>query len=143
MPWSESTVTWNSFGATAGLQPGIDLEVAPLDTIAPLTLDVGNTANFSLPFSIVQSWIDTPAANFGLILVSSETAFSRDIHFGVREFGQAARLSSAQFSAPVPEPSTALVFTAGLCIAGLGGRRKRSLNDPLRNLKRGRTSGCT
>jgi hypothetical protein len=130
VPWDESTVTWNNFGSVAGLQPGIDFALNPLDTVAPLILDIGDTAEFTIPFSAVQAWIDNPASNFGLILVSSETDFNRDIHFGVREFGQAARLSSQQFSAPVPEPSSAFIFALGMGIAGLGVRRHRVLNDP-------------
>lgn len=127
VPWDESTVNWNNFGANPGLQLGQDYSSVPLDTLSPLTLNVGDVATFTIPVAKVQSWIDNPSTNFGVILVSSETNFNRDIHFGVREFGQAARLSSPQFvsAASVPEPASLLVFGLGALGMFVVGRKNR------------------
>ena len=91
--WDESSVTWNNFGPEMGLQAGIDFEKQPLDSIAPLSVDgLGSTVSFQIPSSVVRSWIEEPSTNYGIILLSEESGFNMDIHFGVREQNRAATL---------------------------------------------------
>ncbi|MBC7852636.1 MAG: DNRLRE domain-containing protein [Pirellulaceae bacterium] len=128
--WDELTVTLDNFGSDAGLQPGTDFGLAALDLISPFTVSPGDTASFMIPFAKVQSWIDSPSSNHGLILISEENNFNKGINFGVRELGLGPTMTSDELilagQGTVPEPAS-LAIWGGIGIAGLfaGWRRKR------------------
>ena len=110
-PWSEGSVTWNNFGSTPGIQFGTDTGASPLDSEllapgeAPLTLE------FTIPHSLIQSWIDSPENNHGILL---HMMVGSDVNFDSSEYGGIQ--PSLTFEV-VPEPSAALllVSAAGVC----------------------------
>jgi hypothetical protein len=77
--WVESQVTWTAASAgspwqLAGAQGTLDRGTTPLGTLAPtaagpyvLTLNAAGLA-------VVQSWVNSPGSNFGLILANSSSA---------------------------------------------------------------------
>jgi hypothetical protein len=73
----------------------------------------------------VQSWLDDPSGNFGWILVGDESSASTSIKFASREHGSIdSRPSLSVVYSTMPEPSTALLLSLGLC--GLALVRRRS-----------------
>jgi len=121
IPWSAATVTWNNFGATAGLQLGTDVETTPtdfqnVDTTLPATSVAPREITFTIPAALIQSWIDNPGANNGLLLYG---ALGRDLVFGSAENTTPALRPTLTF---VPEPATALLLGGGLL--GLLRRRR-------------------
>ncbi len=86
VPWDESDVTLNSFGPAAGVQFGIDVS-----SLAKATESVswaGGTpqwVSWSVPASLVQSWIDNHEENFGILINNQLTTVHRDLDFASRE----------------------------------------------------------
>jgi hypothetical protein len=77
--WHAATVTWNSFGP-------LKLPLSPQDYSPPresrtITFRPGDTASFTLPASVLQTWMDTPEANFGVILICSTSAGENLVRF--------------------------------------------------------------
>jgi hypothetical protein len=69
-PWTETNVTWNNYiggdwsAWTNLVGPQMDFQV--IDTI-------GVTARFTVSEALIQSWINSPASNFGVALVPDAT----------------------------------------------------------------------
>ncbi len=70
--------------------------------------------------STVQSWIDSPSGNFGLILVATNTASQNAVRFGSREEGTAPMLS---VDYTVPEPETYALMAGAVVLLAVGLRR--------------------
>jgi len=115
-PWTQGSVTWNNFGATPGIQFGTDTAASPLDSelLAPGEYPV--TLEFTIPHSLVQSWIDSPENNHGILL---HMIAGSDVNFDSTELGGIQ--PSLTFTI-VPEPSAALL---ALGSAALLMRRRR------------------
>jgi hypothetical protein len=121
--WDEALVTWDNFGAQAGVQFGTDVSAA----VATETVDwVGGLPGFvswDLPSNLLQGWIDAPASNFGLLLNNQNGAVQVDLGFAAREttlFPEAALVFTV-----IPEPSAAGVIAGLGALALAGGRRSR------------------
>ena len=77
------TVSWNSFGP--GQICSKNVLCTSLDTVS-VTVSPGSTVTFSnLPASLLQGWIDNPASNHGLLLLSTTDIDDQDIGFASRE----------------------------------------------------------
>ncbi len=77
--WHAATVTWSSFGP-------LKLPVSPQDYSPPresrtITFHPGETASFTLPSSVLQTWIDVPEGNFGVIFICSTSAGENLVRF--------------------------------------------------------------
>jgi len=79
VPWKASTVSWNSFGP--GPICGTNVVCTSLDTVS-VSVSPGSTVTFSnLPAALLQQWINNPASNHGLLLLSTTLATDQDIQF--------------------------------------------------------------
>src|SRR5260221_3674511 len=77
--WHAATVTLNSFGP-------LKLPLSPQDYSPPresrtITFRPGETASFTLPALVLQTWIDFPEANFGVIFICSTSAGENLVRF--------------------------------------------------------------
>jgi hypothetical protein len=66
--------------------------------------------------SDVQSWVNTPAGNFGWILIGEETVNQNAKLFGSRE--SAAMPTLTLQVSPVPEPTMVATLLAGMGLIG-------------------------
>jgi len=122
VPWNESTVSWNSFGS--GPICGTNVSCVSLDTVS-VTVSSGSVVTFSnLPSALLQQWIDNPAANYGLFLLSTTLIDHEDITFASRE-STIASGPELTFQT-TPEPSTLLLMGSGF--AGLAAMLRRKIN---------------
>lgn len=80
----DATWTQNFFGTSSWLSAGGDFDAIPL-TSAPISTLGTVSINDQELTSQVQQWLDSPASNFGLILVGDETASSTSVRFNSRE----------------------------------------------------------
>ena len=124
--WNESTT---SFANIPGGPPYGAFDVTPLDT-ETITFNPGGGlgprfVSWTIPGSVVQSWINSPGSNNGLVLVTKTTPGQQDLIFASREagLGVAPRLTFAV----VPEPASLALALPGVLplIFALRGRRKR------------------
>ena len=119
IPWADSTVTFNNFGATPDVQIGSDVG-ASLHTINLNYPGPGDRyESWTIPAAVLQGWIDQPSTNLGLLVFNTTLVFGQDLQFGSGESANEPRLS---FTA-VPEPSTAALV--GVMLAGFAGLRRR------------------
>lgn len=117
--WNAST-TWNSFG---GFVPGTNLSAESVSS-GTLTGGTGSLLTLVLSQSLVQSWIDIPSSNFGVLLYG--TTWTSDNGFSDRRFGSIEGEASATLSfSTVPEPGSLLLVGAGLVAAACARRRVR------------------
>lgn len=122
--WNDQTVSWDSFGAS----PGVNFETDVGASVSARTVDwAGGVPGFyawDVPAGVLQSWIDQPAQNFGLLLNNQATAVQVDLGFAALESDlyPEARLVFAV----VPEPShSAVLIGSGILAWGLFRSRKR------------------
>ena len=117
--WNAATVTYNSFGATAGVQFGTDTGASSLDSqTIGFTGMTPQYVSWSIPAATVQNWIDNPSQNHGLLIRNAAGA-NRDLRFESVE-----GTNQPQLSVTAPEPgalSLLLIAAAGFSI-----RRRRS-----------------
>ena len=86
VPWNEATLTWNTFGPSPGLNEGVDYETVPMFILPDLIGAVsGTVVTFPIQKEIVQSWIDQPSQNHGVIIISREGFSHTDIAFHSKE----------------------------------------------------------
>lgn len=87
IPWDASTVTWNTFGTSAGVQWGT--EVGPGLSVQNIIWPGSGPRliSWEIPASVVQDWIDNPASNHGLLLNNQNTSDASDIYFASLENG--------------------------------------------------------
>lgn len=85
VPWKESTVTLYSFGPSAGVQFGTDVSLAVATESISWAGGTPQWVSWSVPASLVQSWIDNPQENFGVLINNQLTTVHRDLTFASRE----------------------------------------------------------
>lgn len=118
-PWTESGATWNlaSSGtswATPGAKSSADRDLTPVFTSpsytinsATPTLVAGDTITITLDPLLVQSWVDDPSANYGILL--SVAVANKDRYPAISFYSSEetdASLRPALTLQAVPEPST-------------------------------------
>lgn len=118
--WSEGTVTWNTqptFSAAA-------IASRPFDPPA----EVGTWVSWTIAGSDLQSWINNPGTNHGLLLESEPGQAFDDLQFRSSEFGEGfgPTLTFSTDSQPVPEPSTVLLAASAGSVALVRLARRRS-----------------
>ena len=120
--WDNST-SWNSFGATPGVQYGTDFSASPISSssFAWNSPDDNGLVQITIPNTLVQTWIDDPSRNFGFGLTHS----FRDLEFASLESTIGESPSLTINLAPIPEPSTLLLVI--LPIASILILRRRTL----------------
>jgi len=112
--WSESTVTWNN-------QPGA--------TGLALSTTQGNFAlndsvNWTVPQAVLQSWIDSPLDNHGVVLMSD---FGSTLLFRSKEFSLGSSAPRLSFNT-VPEPTFSVIPMLLLGWLGMARRRATQLD---------------
>jgi MYXO-CTERM domain-containing protein len=106
-----ATATWNNFLANTN---------GALLTSAMVSPTEGQRISIPIPAAVVQSWIDSPGANFGFAIKPVTTnGPSQDIYAGSMESGVATQPTLTV----VPEPS--VMALAGLGALALMRRRRR------------------
>ena len=81
-PWVENEATWTSYAAgsnwqTAGAQGSLD-RGATIGTLGPVGTGLQTIALNAAGVALVQSWIDNPAQNLGLIIADPATTDGAD-----------------------------------------------------------------
>ena len=109
--WDEATVTYNNFGGTGGVQPS--KYGAMLSSVrVPLSAS-GASVSWVIPNWLVQSWIDNPSANNGVVFIPGSLHDTPEFCWLSREASVPPSLSFELVD--VPEPSTVLLLaTASL-----------------------------
>ena len=84
-PWVESAATWNVYNSdkpweVAGAKGSLDKEGTVAGSITP---SVKGKNTLTLPLAVVQSWVDNPATNQGIIIANPSS--TRGFNFNSRE----------------------------------------------------------
>nr|WP_255216100.1 DNRLRE domain-containing protein [Pseudenhygromyxa sp. WMMC2535] len=82
--WSEANATWNHYDSAlawqvAGASGALDRESTPVALWAP---EVTGTHTLSLNPDLVQTWLDFPALNYGILLANEDNTNGLDFHSG-------------------------------------------------------------
>jgi hypothetical protein len=126
-PANDGDATWNArlFSATTPTlwtTLGGDYPAsASASAIVGNTLNVGYTWNSTAALvADVQSWLNTPASNFGWMLVNADETSSRTFRaFFTREASNTAMRPQLQITYAVPEPSGIVLSILAACFASL------------------------
>jgi hypothetical protein len=117
IPWVENVATWNTLVGGLDNLPGAEFDPTPSFS--------GSMGSGPFPVTpIVQNW-SSGAANYGFAIVPTATG---ELDFGSSDHSSLNfhPLLTIDYTAPVPEPTSAvLAAIAGAAIVGLG-RRVRS-----------------
>jgi hypothetical protein len=125
--WEEATLSWNSFGP--GPISGTNVSPTALDPHT-VTVKAGDVVTFSLPAAVVQTWIDSPSTNYGLLLYSTTNVTIKDIHFASKENTTASgpELSfDTDAISPAPAPPIGRGVPILIAVAGMLLARRRLL----------------
>ena len=129
IPWADSTVTFNNFGATPDVQIGSDVG-GSLHTINLTYPGPGDRyESWTIPAAVLQGWIDQPSTNRGLLVFNTTLVFGQDLQFGSGESANEPRLS---FMA-VPEPTSAALLGLGTLLCASRRARKSSVTSSQSN----------
>jgi hypothetical protein len=118
--WDEATVTWDTFGASPGVQFGGDISAAVATETVDWAGGAAGVISWDLPIDLVQGWVDNAATNFGLLLINQNGTVQVDLGFAAREstiFPPAALVLTV-----IPEPASAGVIAGLGALAMVGGR---------------------
>jgi hypothetical protein len=110
--WDEFTSTYANFGGT-GFNLGTQVGSA-LSTRTVTFSGSPESIAFVIPSATVQSWIDNPSSNFGLIWTSPPSGGSDDLVFSSREGTVAPSLTFSL--SPIPEPGAATLLLVGAAL---------------------------
>lgn len=101
IPWDQATTSLATFGGPLDINPGAVGAALSTELIAFSGADTGYRS-WSIPASVVQSWIDNPLANFGILVQNNYVGVEQDLVFESREGTYAPRLVFA--TAPCEAP---------------------------------------
>ncbi|UCE49507.1 MAG: DNRLRE domain-containing protein [Phycisphaerales bacterium] len=84
----ESGATWHELspgrpwaGSNSGCSfPGVDFDITPLDTKIAIR-EKGKWLEFSIPAALVQSWLENPSENAGLLIKAAVTRLGQHVLF--------------------------------------------------------------
>lgn len=123
--WDEATTSWANIpgGGPHGNYDPTVLDVQSV-TYNPTGGSPAQYYSWTVPAAVVQSWIDAPADNHGLVLVT-QTLSGNDLQFYSKD--NSSDVPQLTFDAVIPEPATLLIWSllAGLGIAMRWTRRKK------------------
>lgn len=91
IPWDETTTSWETFGGAPDTNPGVVAADIATEFVTFSGTETGYRS-WSIPASVVQAWIDNPAANFGLLVQNNYVPVQQDLVFQSREGTHAPRL---------------------------------------------------
>ena len=95
--WTPATTNWNNFPGPFGTTGStLDTETVTYDGGA----NPARYVSWTIPGSTLQSWINNPTANNGLVLVSQTTPFFQDLSFSSIYGSNAPLLSFSTTSGP-------------------------------------------
>ncbi|RME32893.1 MAG: DNRLRE domain-containing protein [Gammaproteobacteria bacterium] len=125
--WDEATTSFAGFGGT-GFDEAAHTGPELLNLSVTFSGSPPEPVVFDLPASVVQGWIDDPASNHGLVLISQTTLNQTDLVFASRERDGGTLAPALSFDVtPVPLPPAAgLLGLALLALSGLGRREAGS-----------------
>ncbi|MDG1427707.1 MAG: DNRLRE domain-containing protein [Crocinitomicaceae bacterium] len=115
--------TWNDamYGTSAWSTIGGDYVASPM-AFSNMSNTTGNQvfATGASFVSVVQAWYDTPATNFGLIMIGDEGSSGTVRRFGSKEVGTAPVLVVTYSPPPCTTPPTAICQSHTVYLDGLG-----------------------
>lgn len=119
--------TWENDGlgnawATAGAMGATD-KGAALDTISASVPGHRAWFEWTLDPALVQSWIDNPSENFGLVFVVESTSNGTPYRVASTEDATAVHRPVLRVTGVVPEPTSAALLGAG--VVGIACSRRR------------------
>jgi hypothetical protein len=139
--WTENAATWTmaSFDAwtTAGAQSSADRTLTPFFTTSAYSingtsgstpvLSAGDTITISLSAGVVQSWIDNPTSNLGILVdvwANSQYRYPEVSFYSSEDAGASNRPTLViNGTSTIPEPTTYTLLAATVCFAAGLARR--------------------
>jgi hypothetical protein len=125
--WLENSVTWNNFGVFPGPDATADFATPALHT-QTVTVTPGSTITFTVPQTVLQGWINTPASNNGFLIFNTTSPSFMDISFASRTNGTLTgpelTFSTADELVVTPEPSSLLMALFSLGVGAVAAARR-------------------
>ena len=106
--WSEDTASYANFGGvgfTESIHTGANLTTRNVSFQGTSEFIL-----FDIPSVVIQQWIDNPATNFGLAVISNTTSNNQDLTF-LSSNGNSAPTLSFEIAQQVPEPNILALFS--------------------------------